>query len=60
MTFVDDQLFYEGSDNRGIYFFRAGKAISGTIQKLTGKKDDFITLDGSYKIQWNKLKGVEY
>ena len=61
MTFVDDHLFYEGSDNSEIYsFFRAGKEINGTIQKPTGKKDDFITLDGSYKIHWNKLDNGEH
>lgn len=60
MTLVDDHLFYEGSDNSGIYsFFRTGKEISGTIQKPTGRKDDFITINGYYKIQWNKLENKE-
>ena len=61
MTFVEDRLFYDGNDCSGIYaFFRANKELNGTVQKPTGKRDDFIKLNGSYKIQWNKLNGSEH
>lgn len=56
LTLVTDKNFYEGSIPSIIYeYFRRGKLIQkGTIQKPTGKKDEYLTLEGTYKINWKK------
>lgn len=57
VAFADDPLFYSGNGD-GIYgYFRQHKTLHGTITKPTGKKDDTITLNGSYEVQWTKVFG---
>lgn len=57
IAFADDHLFYRGS-TEGIYgFFRGGKPIHGRIQKPTGKKDDDVSIHGSYSVVWKPISG---
>ncbi len=54
---ADDHLFYSGS-TEGIYgFFRGGKPIHGRIQKPTGKKDDEVSIQGRYTVEWKPITG---
>ena len=60
VVFADDPLFYSGKGD-GIYgYFRQGKRLCGPIQKPTGKENETVTLNGSYRVQWtlvfNSLK----
>lgn len=49
---VDHHLFHTGP-GEGIYgFFRAGRVINGEITKPTGKKDEQVTIRGSYTAAW--------
>lgn len=55
IIFADDHLFYSGNGD-GIYgYFRKKKQLNGTIQKPTGKKDERISLKGSYQVQWSDI-----
>lgn len=56
LTLVNDKNFYEGSYPSEIYKYFRGctKTINGEIQKPTGKKDESIIINGSYKIEWKK------
>ncbi len=55
LIIADDPLFYQGGDG-GIYdYFRAGKTLTGKIQKPTGKKDSDLFIEGSYNIQWHHI-----
>lgn len=57
IIFADDPLFYRGSSD-GIYgFFRGGRPIHGRIQKPTGKKDDVVTIQGTYVVEWHTIIG---
>lgn len=52
---VDDHLFYAGA-SEGIYgFFRAGRPITGRIDKPTGSKDDHVVIQGSYSVAWSSV-----
>ncbi|MEW6221408.1 MAG: hypothetical protein AB1634_17995 [Thermodesulfobacteriota bacterium] len=52
VVFADDPLFYSGSGG-GIYgYFRKGQKLYGAISKPTGKKDEIISLKGSYHVRW--------
>jgi hypothetical protein len=58
MIFANDHLFYRGSAE-GIYgFFRGGRPIHGRIQKPKGKKDDEVTIQGSYGVEWHSISGA--
>lgn len=58
VIFADDPLFYRGSAD-GIYgFFRGERPIHGRIQKPTGKKDDEVTIQGSYSVEWHSISGT--
>ena len=53
MTLVYDRAFYQGPTQDGIYaYFRNGKPVGGTITKPTGAKNETVTLDYAYPIQW--------
>lgn len=52
VVFADDPLFYSGNDGDIYGYFRQGKRLCGSIQKPTGKKDETVTLNGSYQVQW--------
>ena len=53
VTLVNDKNFYSGQKRDGIYsFFRENNVITGPIEKPTGKKDEIVTLNGEYIIQW--------
>lgn len=57
---VDDRLFYSGSAV-GIYgHFRGGVPIHGVIQKPTGKRDETVSVCGSYTIVWREAGPVKY
>ena len=43
----------KGNPNTIYEMFRKRKIMEGTIGKPTGSKDEFITLNGSHKINWN-------
>ena len=61
LTVVDDKNFYSGKKIDGIYsFFRAGKIISGTIDKPTGKDIQSITLFDEYQISWKSCNDMRY
>lgn len=54
---VDDSLFYSGAAN-GIYgLFRDNQAITGKIEKPTGKKDKSVNIAGSYRAYWQGVIG---
>ncbi len=55
LIFADDHLFYQGG-GEGIYgLFRSGQAITGRIQKPTGKKDEYVEISGSYIASWSPV-----
>jgi len=57
IAFADDHLFYRGP-TEGIYgFFRGAKPIHGRIQKPTGKKDDEVSIQGHYSVEWKPISG---
>jgi len=57
VVFADDPLFYSGN-GAGIYgFFRNQAPLEGSIVKPTGRKDESVTLDGRYCVQWNEVLG---
>lgn len=59
IIFAEDRLFYDGNKQDGIYgFFRGGKTLSGIIRKPTGKRDEELFIQSSYKIQWQLVKGA--
>lgn len=54
---AEDKKFYSGKDF-GIYsFFRAGKIITGKIQKPTGSKDEEVLISGGYRANWKPVTG---
>jgi hypothetical protein len=54
---VDDPLFYEGQERTGIYGpFRAATPITGAIQKPTGARDQSISIQGQYTLNWNTVR----
>ena len=56
VTLVGDRPFYEGKVNDGIYrFFRSENAVYGEIQKPTGKRDEYIPLNGIHRFEWLHL-----
>lgn len=56
LIIVDDHNFFEGDVPNPIYkYFRRGTTINGTIQKPTGEKNVFITIDGNYSITWRPI-----
>jgi len=58
VVFADDHLFYRGSAENIYGFFRGERPIHGCIQKPTGKKDDEVTIHGSYKVEWKPIFGT--
>lgn len=57
VVFAEDPLFYSGN-GEGIYgYFRQKADLQGSITKPTGKKDDSVTLGGSYRVQWFDVLG---
>lgn len=57
IVFADDPLFYSGNTD-GIYgYFRQHQTLTGSVQKPTGKKDETISLNGSYQVQWSDVTG---
>ena len=57
LIFADDPLFYSGN-GEGIYgFFRAGRPITGRIDKPTGARDQHVTIRGSYEVSWPVVSG---
>ena len=55
MTVVKDKKFYSGTKKDGIYaYFRDRKPITGIITKPTGAKDERITIEREYSIEWNR------
>jgi hypothetical protein len=57
IAFADDSLFYRGPAE-GIYgYFRGGKPIHGRIQKPTGTKDDEVSIQGTYTVEWKPILG---
>lgn len=58
ITYVEDKLFYSGSNTTGIYsYFRSSQPLHGEIIKPTGKKDEQFHINGSYQIHWEALNG---
>lgn len=58
VIFADDHLFYRGP-TVGIYgFFRGGRPIHGRIQKPTGKKDEEVSIQGCYTVEWKPVTGA--
>ena len=56
VALVNDKPFYEGTKNEGIYkYFRQEYSVYGEIHKPTGRKDEVVSLSGSYAIEWRKL-----
>lgn len=61
LTLVDDKNFYSGNKTDEIYaFFRAGKSISGTIDKPTGTDIPSVKLAGEYVISWKTCNSLRY
>jgi len=61
LLLVEDRLFYDGVDRSGIYsHFRENQPICGSIRKPTGKKDETISLSGSYSIGWKSAARRKY
>ncbi len=61
LTMVNDKNFYSGAKKDGIYaYFRGTEAISGIIIKPTGKKDEVIKLQNTYKIVWQGNADLQY
>ena len=58
---AEDPLFYRGNGD-GIYgYFRGKNQLAGTIQKPTGKRDEWVSLKGSYQVKWNNIsKTLKY
>lgn len=55
LIFADDRLFYSGS-GEGIYgFFRAGKPITGRVEKPTGSTSDYVNIKGPYVVTWSEV-----
>lgn len=58
LMLVDDELFYRGRDQAGIYrFFRRGLPIHGRIVRPTGQRDSWVEVRGSYPVRWSHLGG---
>lgn len=61
LTIVEDKNFYSGKKQDGIYaFFRGGERVHGLICKPTGKKDEQLTVNGSYDICWRVCGNMKY
>lgn len=61
LTLVADKNFYSGSKTENIYaFFRAGKTLSGTIEKPTGTDIPSVTLAGEYLVSWKTCNSLRY
>lgn len=61
LTLVEGKGFYSGDRVDGIYsFFRASAPIKGIVNKPTGKRDEQITLNGSYDIVWKDCGKRKY
>lgn len=57
VTLVRDKNFYEGKRVDGIYsYFRGSDIINGIIQKPTGSKKEYVEINNSYCIDWEKCK----
>jgi len=57
MIFADDHLFHRGPVE-GIYgYFRGGKMLNGRVCKPTGSKDDEVTINGMYTVNWSPVAG---
>lgn len=57
LTLVQDKNFYSGQKQDGVYsYFRGQELIHGLIAKLTGKKDEIISLESDYQIIWQDCR----
>ena len=55
---VDDKLFYFGDNKDGIYaYFRSDAPIEGRIRKPTGRKNESVYVQGSYRVHWKRVCG---
>ncbi len=54
LAFANDSNFWNDKGDKGTIYemFRKQKKILGTVQKPTGKKDDFVEINGEYDIEW--------
>ena len=60
-TLVDDKNFYSGRVQDGIYsFFRAGKPISGIIEKPTTDDVPSINISKEYVVSWEPCGNMKY
>jgi hypothetical protein len=61
LTLVEDKNFYSGKKQDGIYaFFRGREPVHGLICKPTGKKDEQLTINGFYDINWVACGNMKY
>ena len=61
LTVVRDKNFYQGNKADGIYaYFRDNKKIREKIYKPTGHKDEYISLDGEYSVNWSETESEHY
>ncbi len=62
LTMVNDKNFYSGKKTDGIYaFFRKKDVLGGTVEKPTGRREEAVTLNREYKIDWNgKTERLKY
>ena len=61
IVFAEDDLFWRGPAE-GIYsFFRSSRPLTGTITKPTGKKDQSVSIRGTYGIKWqDAMPGLRF
>ena len=58
LIFADDHLFYRGA-SEGIYgHFRAGRPITGRIEKPTGARDEYVVIQGSHVATWAPVRST--
>lgn len=61
ITLVEDKNFYSGKRQDGIYaFFRNSNYIHGEVVKPTGKKDEKLIIERTYRICWLGNESVKY
>lgn len=61
MTLVQDKNFYSGNKQNGIYaYFRGNKSIHGQMVKPTGRKDNTLSIHGTYTVDWRTCGMMKY
>ena len=59
LIFADDRPFFAGPSEKVIYsYFRAGRPITGRIEKPTGDKNDHVEIKGHYAVSWLPVSGT--